>query len=199
MSDGVLNSSVLAKAALGQPPQEPAIGLIADTEFAARAEVSWLDNYSNYEDWLDSRLGLQMGLAMSGVDAPLVEVGLAEFREWCALARTMPNEDTLDTFAALVLNARNGASPRVLAVLDEADFSRRRLEIAPVVGGLGLRQWRLRREAMRAALAAAGVRYESLLVRIDSFLAWCACVDERPSESTLDRYARLLLDHLTIQ
>jgi hypothetical protein len=198
MSSGVLNSPVLNTAFDGRS-REPAIGLLAETEFEARAEVLWLDGYSDYEDWLDSRLGLQMGLAMSGVDAALVEVGLAEFREWCALARTTPNEDALDAFATLALNARNEAAPRVLAELDEADFSRRRLEIAPVAGGSGFRHWRRQRETMRAALTAAGVRFESLPVRVDNFLAWCACVDERPSESTLDRYAGLLLEHLTIQ
>ena len=199
MSSGVLNFRVLAEAALNERPREPAIGLIAETAFAERAQIPWLDDYSDYEDWLDSRLGLQMGLAMSGVEAAVVHVGLAEFREWCALTRTTPNEDALDTFAALAQSARNGASPRVLAELDEADFNRRRLEIVPVAEGLEFQQWRLRRKTMRADLTADRIRFESLPVCVDSFLAWCACVDERPSETTLDRYARLLLEHLTIQ
>ena len=199
MSSGVLNVKVSAEAAVAAPSREPAIGLFAEAEFAARAEFPWLSDYSDYEDWLDSRLGSQMGLAMAGVEATVVQVGLAEFCEWCALARIAPNEDALDAFASLALSARNGASPRVLAEIDEADFNRRRAEIAPVTENLGFHQWGLRREATRAALTATHVRFESLPVSIDSFLAWCACVDERPSEATLDRYARLLLEHLTIQ
>ena len=76
MSSGVINFSVL-NAAFDERPREPAIGLLAETEFGTRGDIPWLDGYSDYEDWLDSRLGLQMGLSMAGVEATMVEVGLA--------------------------------------------------------------------------------------------------------------------------
>jgi hypothetical protein len=91
------------------------IGVIAEHEFErARAAISELAGYHDYEDWLDSRRGLQFGLAIAGVDANIVVVGLSSFPERRPLAGTSPDERALDAFASVAQAVRGAAEPRAL-------------------------------------------------------------------------------------
>ena len=66
----------------------------------ARACISGLDKYADYEDWLDCRQGVQMGLAMAGVEVRTIPIEIALFIDWCRETRTRPSEASLDIFAA---------------------------------------------------------------------------------------------------
>jgi hypothetical protein len=60
-----------------------AIGIIGEEEFAgAQASIGELTSYCDYEDRLDARWGLHIGLAMAGVDARVVVIELAAFLGW---------------------------------------------------------------------------------------------------------------------
>lgn len=172
-----------------------AIGLVAEREFArARAHIADLAGYIDYADWLDAREGLQIGLSMAGIDAAIVRVDLSSFLEWRDLTGASSDERALDAFAAVALNMRNARAPKVFAIVSEFDFATRSLEVAPFAGRRDYRGWARHR---RAKTIAAGSPVERLPVRLDSFIEWCACLRQRPSEAALDRYAELLLEHLT--
>ena len=79
-----------------------AIGIVAEEEFAdAQAAIGELMGYSDYEDWLDARWGLCIGLAMAGVDARMVVVDLASFLGWRDRTGKAADERSLDAFASL--------------------------------------------------------------------------------------------------
>jgi hypothetical protein len=79
-----------------------AIGIVAEDEFAdTRAAIAELKGYSDYEDWLDARWGLCIGLAMAGVNASMVVVDLASFLRWLDRTGKVADERTLDAFASL--------------------------------------------------------------------------------------------------
>jgi hypothetical protein len=79
-----------------------AIGIVAEDEFAeTQAAIGELSGYSDYEDWLDARWGLCVGLAMTGVDARVVVVDLASFLGWLDRAGKPADERALDAFASL--------------------------------------------------------------------------------------------------
>ena len=100
------------------------IGLVAQTEFEhARSAIADLARCADYDDWLDAREGLQMGLAMAGVDARIVKVALSSFLEWSRLSGASADERALDAFAGLVSVARNSPELRVFASVDELDFA----------------------------------------------------------------------------
>ena len=58
----------------GRPPRDcAAIGLVESPQFGgAQAAIADLADCRDYDDWLDRREGLQIGLAMTGVDAAIV-------------------------------------------------------------------------------------------------------------------------------
>jgi hypothetical protein len=175
-----------------------AIGLVLARDFErAQAEVVDLADYINYDDWLDSREGLQIGNSMAGVDAAIVCVSLSSFLEWRGLTGASSDQRALDAFAALSLAMRTSHSPKVLAAVSEFDFAVRPLEVAAFAGGRDYRGWLRRRQAMRAKAAAAGLDVEELPVRLGAFLDWCACLGQSACEAALDRYAELLLEYLT--
>ncbi len=62
--------------------------------------MSELLDYSDYDDWLDSRYGRFMGLSISGVDASLETVALDDFLDWCGARRMRPTEAALDVYAS---------------------------------------------------------------------------------------------------
>jgi hypothetical protein len=79
-----------------------AIGIVAEEEFAdAQAAIGELKSYCDYEDWLDARWGLHIGLAMAGVYARMVVVDLASFLGWRDRTGKPADERSLDAFAAL--------------------------------------------------------------------------------------------------
>jgi hypothetical protein len=77
------------------------IGVVSAADFErARGFVSELENYSGYDDWLDSRYGRFMGLSLGGADASLVTVALKDFLGWCGDRKIRPSEAALDVFAS---------------------------------------------------------------------------------------------------
>jgi hypothetical protein len=174
------------------------IGLVAEREFAlAQAEIADLARYIHYDDWLDSREGMQIGLSAAGVDAAMVRVSLRSFVEWRDLTGASSDQPALDAFAALALTVRNSRALNVLAVVGEDDFAARSLEVAAFGGRGDYQGWARHRRALRAKAIAAGLRVEELRIRVGSFLEWCACLGQNASEAALDRYAQLLLEYLT--
>ncbi len=178
--------------------QTRAIGLLDAGDFErARAEIADLASYVDYDDWLDAREGVQMGLAMAGVDAATVRVDVASLQEWSALTERPCDERALDAFAGLAATMRNSSEPEVFAVIREIDFPRFFREVEAFGGQTEIHAWLRRREATRASAVAKGRRVEQLPIRMDAFLEWCACVGQTASEAALDHYARLLLEYLT--
>jgi hypothetical protein len=91
------------------------VGIFAEDEFGrAQAAIGALAGYCDYQDWLDARWGLQFGLALAGVEAEIVVVGLSSFLEWCSLTETSADERALDAFAS----AAPGAAGPLAVVLD---------------------------------------------------------------------------------
>jgi len=174
------------------------IGLVGEREFArAQAEIADLAPYINYDDWLDSREGAQIGLSAAGVDTAIVRVSLGSFLEWRDLTGASSDQAALDAFAALALTVRNSSALNVLAVVGEDDFAARSLEVAAFAGRGDYQGWARHRQALRANAIATGLRVEELRIRVGSFVEWCACLGQGASEAALDRYAQLLLEHLT--
>jgi hypothetical protein len=91
------------------PAVPAAIAIIGEEEFAdAQASIEELTSYCDYEDWLDARWGLHIGLAMAGVDARMVVIDLAAFLGWRDRTGMPANERSLDAFASRA--ARPGPS-----------------------------------------------------------------------------------------
>jgi hypothetical protein len=82
------------------------IAMVSCDEFeAGRAVIPEFVEHPTYEDWLDCREGLFMGLSMSGVDSRLVDVSLKDFLAWCETEGLAPSEPALDSFASLMIAA----------------------------------------------------------------------------------------------
>lgn len=174
------------------------VGLFDACEFEpARAEIAGLADYFDYEDWLDAREGLQIGLAMIGIDATLIKVEFDHFLEWSRLTETAPSEGALDQFAALAQAARSGAISATFAVIAEFDFQSHPGALAALAGGRDYRRWSRYRRSRRTKLEALGRRVEQMPVRVDRILDWCACIGQPASETALDHYAQLTLERLT--
>ena len=76
------------------------VGVVSATEFErAQGCIAELSDYSDYDDWLDSRYGRFMGLSLSGVEASLEMVALDDFLDWCGARRMRPSEAELDAYA----------------------------------------------------------------------------------------------------
>ena len=97
-----------------------AIGIVAKDEFAdARAAIEELTRCRDYEDWLDARWGLRIGLAMAGVNADMVVVDLASFLEWLDRTGKVADERALDVFASLAAPRRRAPTlPPICEVPD---------------------------------------------------------------------------------
>ncbi|MGO8798277.1 MAG: hypothetical protein ACLQJL_04240 [Roseiarcus sp.] len=90
------------------------IAMISPEEFErGRGIIPEFCEHPSYEDWLDCREGLFMGLSMSGVDSRLVDVSLKDFLLWCQAEGLPPSEPALDSFALRVLSAAAPAAPLV--------------------------------------------------------------------------------------
>jgi len=162
---------------------------------AAAATMPALAAYADYDDWLDARDGLRMGLALGGVDTEFTPVSLTALLAWTHLTGDEPNEAALDSLATFVRAARGAANPVALAAIGRRDFNAcDRLD--RIVDAGDFAAWLRRRRSRRMELTAAGAQIFELPVRLDDVVAWCACVDQPVCESTLDSYAALLLELL---
>ena len=86
------------------------IGMLSPQAFAVAAEtIPAFSAYVHYEDWLDAREGLRMGLALAGVEAELTPVSLTALLRWARLTGIEPDEAALDRLAALA-HRRDGRS-----------------------------------------------------------------------------------------
>ncbi len=174
------------------------IGVVAEREFeSARASISGVADYLNYWDWFDAREGLQIGLSLAGVDAATVCVGVSSFLQWRDLTGASSDERALDAFAALASTVRGEDALRVVAVVSAFDFATHPLQVAAFAGRRDYRGGARHRRATRAKAIAAGLHVEEMPVRLGGFAQWCACLRQSASEAALDRYAQLLLEHLT--
>ena len=76
------------------------VGVVPAADFErARQYISELSEFSDYDDWLDSRYGRFMGLSLGGAEACLETVALDEFLNWCGARRIPPTEAALDAYA----------------------------------------------------------------------------------------------------
>ena len=67
----------------------------------AAATIPAFSVYADYEDWLDAREGLRMGLAFAGVEAEVTSGSLNALLAWARLTGTEPDEAALDRLAAV--------------------------------------------------------------------------------------------------
>jgi hypothetical protein len=171
----------------------PTIGLLTPETFAAAAAaMPALAAYADYDDWLDAREGLRMGLAFGGVDSEFAPVSLTALLAWGRLTGEKPDEAALDRLATFVRAVRLAPNPVALAAIERRDF-----DVFGPLGGAGdFAAWLRRRRAQRAGLAAAGAQVFELPLRLGDVAAWCDCVGQPVRESTLDAYAALLLELL---
>jgi hypothetical protein len=73
------------------------VGVVSEADFdRAKDYISELSKYRDYDDWLDSRYGLFMGLSIGGADATLETVPLDAFLDWCGARMMHPSETALD-------------------------------------------------------------------------------------------------------
>ena len=174
------------------------IGRVGEDDFErARAEMPDVAAYVDYDDWLDALDGLQIGLSMAGVDATAVCVDLSAFLQWRELTGASCDQNALDAFAGLSLTMRGSRAAKVFAVVGAFDFAIHPTEAAALAEGRDYRGWLRRRGQARAMAVAAGRQVAELPVRLEGFREWRACVGQGACEAALDRYAELLLEHLT--
>ena len=96
-----------------------AVGIVAEDEFAhAQVAIGELAGYRGFEDCLDARRGLCIGLAMAGVDVRMVVVDLAHSWDG-AIEGKAADERALDPFASLAARPT-----RSLQLRPEEPFSR---------------------------------------------------------------------------
>jgi hypothetical protein len=174
------------------------VSVISEKEFAwAQVVIPDLSSYLSYQDWLDSREGFQIGLAMAGVDVKMISVPLSPFLVWCRLTGTPPAERTLDAFAAMLLILRRPPAPAALAIVRRREFEAYARTVEAFAPHVDYEHWTRHRAALQNAAAEAGARIEPLPVHVDDFIEWGQCLHERTSEAMLDRYAALILEFLT--
>ena len=107
------------------------------------------------------------------------------------------DEAALDAFAAVALAMRTASVSRVLAAISKSDFAQYSTPVGAITGGRDYGRWSRYRQTQRVKIEALGGRVEQLRVRIEGFLAWCACLGQAASAETLDCYAQLTLERLT--
>jgi hypothetical protein len=164
----------------------------------ARAAIPDFAQSLDYEDWLDDRYGLTVGLCSSGVDARIVTVDLSTFLAWCRSARLAPTEKNLHLFAGFVVDLRDRsmghAAATIFAAVSEADFALYfdLVDAFRTADDYGV--WTARREASVRAAQACGKIVFQTPTPIGAFLEWTRCLGQNSCEAFLDRYAALTLE-----
>jgi hypothetical protein len=166
----------------------------------ARVAIPDFARSFEYEDWLDDRYGLTVGLCCSGVDARIVIVDLSTFLAWCAAVRLAPSERNLHIFAGMVAVLRdrsaNKGEAAIFAAVSEADFTAY-FDLVEAFGSAGdYCAWTARREAAVQSAQAAGKIVFQTPTPVAAFLEWTRCLSQGSCEAFLDRYAALTLEAL---
>jgi hypothetical protein len=170
----------------------------ADDFRCARAAIPDFALYADYEDWLDDRHGMMIGLCSSGVDARMITVDIAHYLAWCRFAKLAPSEKGLDEFVAVVAivcgHLHIAAGLATIATVSQAEFSAYFdvLEAFQTAGDYS--NWAARREAAVNAALASGAIVCRAPAPIAEFLEWARCLGAGSSEALLDRYAALVLE-----
>jgi hypothetical protein len=176
------------------------VALIDGNEFAwAQIVISELNDYCDFEDWLLSREGFQMGLAMAGVEVKTLSIALTPFLAWCRVTGAAPSERALDDFALTVSLFRGSPEPTVLAVVRKYEFEAHARDVAALSAYGDYERWVRHRRAIRARALESGVRIEELPILIGDFVKWSACADQFSESSnwSIDRYAQLALEYFS--
>jgi hypothetical protein len=166
----------------------------------ARAAIPDFAQNLDYEDWLDDRYGLTVGLCCSGVDARIVTVDLSTFLAWCRSARLAPTEKNLRLFAGVVAVLRDRSIGQVeatiLAAVSEREFASY-FDLVDAFRAAGdYANWMTGRDASVRAAQAAGKIVFQTPTAIGLFLEWTRCLSQSSCETFLDRYAALTLEAL---
>jgi len=169
------------------------LGLIDEEEFAwAQTVVPDLNEYLDFDDWLDSREGFQIGLAMAGIDAKIERLSLRLFLTWCRLSGSAPSERTLDVFAAMRAAFRE--APAAIAVIRRGDFELHGAYVAALAPYNNYEAWLRHRETERRSACPA---VKDFPIHLGDFIAWTRCLGESTSEASLDAYASLVAEYIT--
>lgn len=175
------------------------VAMLDEDDFeAARDLIPDLAMHGDYEDWLDDRYGLVVGLCSSGVDAKSVKVELSHFLAWCRYANLAPTEESLDDFATIVAIMRDhfhaDVDLKTIATVSQAEFSAY-FGVLEAFQGVGdYSGWVARREATVQAALATGAVVCRAPAPIAEFLEWARCLGAGSTEALLDRYATLALE-----
>jgi hypothetical protein len=178
--------------------QVAVMAMISEEDFrGARLVIPDLAAQGDYQDWLDSREGFQMGLAMAGVDVKMMFVTVSQFLTWCRHSQTTPSESALDAFASLLALLTRPPAVTSAAAVRRGDFDVYRREVEAFAAHADYDEWLEHREARLKNLIASGAHVESFPICVRDFVAWSKCVGERTTEGALDRYVTLTLEFLT--
>jgi hypothetical protein len=172
---------------------EPLAVLSADEFDRGRGIIDDLANHCTYEDWIECREGVYLGLSLGGIDARLVNVSLNGFLDWCERRSITPTERALDAYALVQMN---GDSDDFVAapVLDSPGFLALREHCAFLRPFKRHADWREREHARIASLRAWGVAVVEADIDAQSFLEWTRCLGQNNDCGSLAHYARLLLE-----
>ena len=147
-------------------PADPCIALLDSADFIrAKKLVEDFDQWETFEDYLDDREGLRMGLAFAGRSIELAPISLDLFLAWCRATGGRVNAVRLDEFAALMEAMRRVPCAEVRPRLED-----------------------------RANDGHHGGSFISVLVDVQAYEAWVACLRERPSPALLEAYARFSVE-----
>ena len=91
---------------LGTAGETYAIGLLSRADFVQLKRECAAHRFpDNYDEWLDEREGLQIGLSAAGVQTSMTAVDLALFLEWCQASSRSIDNDAIDAFVTTTLRA----------------------------------------------------------------------------------------------
>ncbi|HEY1944630.1 MAG TPA: hypothetical protein VGH40_21150 [Roseiarcus sp.] len=163
----------------------------------ARSSMIDVDAEFDYDDWIDLRMGAEVGLSWAGADTVRTPVSASSFLRWCQLSGQTPSEPSLDAFAAIAWTLENRGEIAVFACVSEEDFSYFQHAISAFAEARDFARWSELRDEARLLAQREGKRVEEMPIVVADFEAWRACVGEWSGEHALDAYARLRLEQLT--
>ena len=147
-------------------PPERCIALINRADFLRAKElVENFDQWEAFEDYLDDREGLWMGLAFAGSSIRLAAVSLDPFLAWCRATGEPATVESLNEFAGLREAVRRERNVQVPLLLERQEQD----------------------EDRRASFLTVAVNSRA-------YEAWLVCLQERSSPALLEAYARFIVE-----